>query len=456
VGAKNRERRRAKQKARHDQQRRRQERMEAGSPFGWADPGMRPAQHVANLAGAAVNALHAKDDEAVRGHVADLADGSGWAGGQRVVDAELLAVARREVSAVWGRGWQPADVVRAARRAHGSLHVRVAVDMMAAEMRGYAAATVDEGWEAQLREFGATVWWERDDAYLPALAEREGMDSPESIRCLLEVLHVFATCPPIQVLCPPPGTARRGALGADAAMGKAVDTRQLDRVRALLAKAESTNFAEEAETYTAKAQELMARYSIDYALLSVGSGVGDAPIGRRIGIDNPYEAPKALLLDAVARANRCRAIWSSAMGFVTVLGFTADLDAVELLFTSLLVQATAAMMQAGSRRDGYGRSTTRSFRQSFLTAYAQRIGERLTAATTEATAQASRDLAGQPGADRLLPVLASRGSAVRAMTDDLFPELVGRSISVSNRDGWASGRAAADQARLTAQRAVDR
>jgi hypothetical protein len=409
---------------------------------------------VADVAGAAVNALHAKDDEAVRGHVAALADGSNWVGGRRAVDAELFAVVRRQASAVWGRGWQPADVVRAARRAYGPVHVRVAVDMMAAEMRGYAAATVDEGWEAQLRQFDATVWWGRDDAYLPALAEREGMDPPESIRCLLEVLHVFATCPPIQVLCPPPGKARRGALAAAAAAGRAVDARQLDRVRALLAKAESTSFAEEAETYTAKAQELMARYSIDYALLSVGSGVGDAPIGRRIGIDNPYEAPKALLLDAVAGANRCRAIWSSALGFVTVLGFTADLDAVELLFTSLLVQATAAMTQAGPHRDGYGRSTTRSFRQSFLTAYAQRIGERLTAATTEATAQAGRELAGQPAADRLLPVLASRDSAVRAMADDLFPGLVGRSISVSNRDGWASGRAAADQARLTAQRAV--
>jgi hypothetical protein len=112
------------------------------------------------------------------------------------------------------------------------------------------------------------------------------------------------------------------------------------------------------------------------------------------------------------------------------------------------------MTQAGSRRDAHGRSTTRSFRQSFLTAYAQRIGERLATATTQATEQASRDLAGQPGADRLLPVLASRESAVGAMTDDLFPDLVGRSVAVTNRDGWTSGRAAADQARLAARRAV--
>jgi hypothetical protein len=237
--------------------------------------------------------------------------------------------------------------------------------------------------------------------------------------------------------------------------GRAADPRQLDRVRALLAKAESTSFPEEAEAYTAKAQELMARHSIDYALLSVGTGARDEPVGRRIGIENPYEAPKVLLLDAVAGANRCRSIWSSSFGFITVLGFAADIDAVELLFTSLLVQATAAMMQAGSRRDAHGRSTTRSFRQSFLTAYAQRIGERLTAATRQAIEQAGRDLAGRPGADRLLPVLASRDSAVGAMADELFPDLVGRQVAVTNRDGWASGRAAADHAQLTTRRAVD-
>jgi hypothetical protein len=407
------------------------------------------------LAREAVYALHAKDDETVRRCCAVLADGPGRAGGRRAVDSVLTAIAQHQLSMVWARGWQPVDVVRAARRDYGSRHGRVVVDVIAAEMRGYAAATVDERWEAQLRELDATVWWARDDEYLSALGEREGLARSEVIRCLLEVLHVFSNCPQIQVLCPPPGRARRGSLGVAAVGGRAADPRQLDRVRALLAKAESTSFPEEAEAYTAKAQELMARHSIDYALLSVGTGARDEPVGRRIGIENPYEAPKVLLLDAVAGANRCRSIWSSSFGFITVLGFAADIDAVELLFTSLLVQATAAMMQAGSRRDAHGRSTTRSFRQSFLTAYAQRIGERLTAATRQAIEQAGRDLAGRPGADRLLPVLASRDSAVGAMADELFPDLVGRQVAVTNRDGWASGRAAADHAQLTTRRAVD-
>lgn len=471
MGSKNRERRKAKQKARAEQRRHREERSTqlppdspfrsspfGGSPFGGsAGPAASPSppvELVEALAKDAVHALHHKDEETFQSCCGILVDAAAGGASRRAVDAALFRLALRELTAVWARGWQPADTVRFTRREYGPRNGRIAIDLIAAEARGYAAATIDERWEAQLRELGTAVWWERDDEYLTAMAERENLDRPEAIRRMLEVLHILARSPQIQVLCPPPGQARRGSLGAAAVDGRTADPRQLDRVRALLAKAESTSFSEEAEAYTAKAQELMARHSIDYALLSVTTGSNDQPTGRRISIDNPYEAPKALLLDVVARANRCQAIWASEFGFATSLGYPADLDAVELLFTSLLVQATTAVVQEGKHRDAYGRSSTRSFRQSFLTAYAQRIGERLATATAQATEQARQDLSGRPGADRLLPVLASRESAVGAMRDELFPSTVGRSVAVTNRAGWASGRAAADRAQLTGRRAM--
>ena len=74
-----------------------------------------------------------------------------------------------------------------------------------------------------------------------------------------------------------------------------------------------------------------------------------------------------------------------------ILARTADLAAVEMLFTSLLVQATAAMVHAGPRRDARGRSRTRSFRHAFLNAYAARIGERLRDAAGEAASRAAVD-----------------------------------------------------------------
>jgi hypothetical protein len=226
----------------------------------------------------------------------------------------------------------------------------------------------------------------------------------------------------------------------------------LDKVRALLAKAESTEFPEEAEALTSRAQQLMARYSIDHALLAAQTGNREEPAGRRLPVDNPYESPKAVLLSEVAQANRCKAVWSKALGFSTVLGFPADLDAVELLFTSLLIQATSALVHEGSKYGPGGRSRTRAFRQSFLGSYASRIGERLRGATDEVVRQAAAETAGT----NLLPVLASRAKAVEDATEAFFPELTEHRMSaVTDREGWLSGRAAADRADLNVRTAVE-
>lgn len=218
----------------------------------------------------------------------------------------------------------------------------------------------------------------------------------------------------------------------------------LERVRALLAKAESTNFPEEAEAFTAKAQELMARHAIDEAMLEAGGGGGRADVvGWRIGVDDPYAAAKSILLHHIASANRCRAVWSKELGFSTVFGTRSDLEMVEILFTSLLVQGTDAMLRAGRSTDRYGRSRTRSFRQSFLLAYAARIGERLDAATASMVAEGA-ERHGEP----LLPVLASRAEAVEGAVRTAFPQLAHRGLAITNYSGWVAGRAAAELAAI--------
>jgi hypothetical protein len=150
---------------------------------------------------------------------------------------------------------------------------------------------------------------------------------------------------------------------------------------------------------------------------------------------------------AVAEANRCRTVLAEKLGFTTVLGDEVDLEIVELLSTSLLVQATRAMVSAGSHLTHSGRSRTRSYRQSFLLAYATRIGERLSTA---------RDLSAATVADaaQLLPVLAARERVVDELFESMFPQSVSRSFSVGNAAGWHAGRAAADLAVLDTRRAV--
>lgn len=148
-----------------------------------------------------------------------------------------------------------------------------------------------------------------------------------------------------------------------------------------------------------------------------------------------------MLVTAVADANRCRSIFTEALGFCTVVGNPDDLAAVEVLVTSLLVQANTAMLRCGAQTDGRGTSRTRSFRQSFLTAYAHRIGERLSEATAEAAQSTGRSA-------ELVPVLRGRAEEVAAACAELFPELVAKQASIGNLHGWAAGRAAADAARL--------
>ncbi len=215
------------------------------------------------------------------------------------------------------------------------------------------------------------------------------------------------------------------------------DSGVLHKVRSLLAKAESTTFPDEAESLTAKAQELMDRHAIDRAMVASASGTAGGPEGRRVRIESPYSREKYLLLAATASANRSRAVFSHHDGIATVVGFPEDHETIELLYTSLLLQATSAMLQKGDRAS----TRTRRYRQSFLVAFATRIGGRLAAADAEVVATADREHAGG-----VLPVLANRETAVENRLALDFPLLRNRRVVVRDAVGWGHGTAAAERA----------
>ena len=129
--------------------------------------------------------------------------------------------------------------------------------------------------------------------------------------------------------------------------------RLLTRIRGLLAKAEATDHPAEAETFTAKAQELMTRHAVDEAVLR-GRQHEDIPVAsRRVHLQSPYANVKATLLNAVARPNRCRMVLHERVRHRVLVGTPTDVDQTELLFTSLLIQATRAMAEAGTRRAAF-------------------------------------------------------------------------------------------------------
>lgn len=377
------------------------------------------------------------------------------------VDPVLIAVLHDAFTALWQGGWQPVELHRVVARRGDTMHAHLVTDAVAAHLRQFPPAAVDERWLGQADALGAHVWWTDPATYLDEIATRWKLDRVAVLDVVLTLLATLSELPPIEVLVPPPGTAlprgHRSGIGGSGAR-RPIDVRLLDRVRALLAKAESSTYPAEAETYTAKAQELVARHSLDEALLVArGGGAEVVPFARRIGVDHPYEDEKATLLDAVARANRCHAVWSPELGFATVFGFDADIDAVDLLHTSLLLQAHRAMAQAEPPGGKAGRARLKTFRQSFLVAFAVRIGERLAGAAEAALADATRTSgeAGTADAPDLLPVLASRDEQVHEVMRSVFPRTVrARGSRVDSREGWDSGRAAADRAALHTRNAA--
>lgn len=423
MGVNNRQRRAAKAKQRAKNRARAQT---GGSRY--EDPADRAGTAEFQV-GAAVFALRALVTRRARGHALSSDDEQFR---RHQIEHQQLAVddvLSGAVASLIAHGWTPHDLSEIARRRVSDpldAHLRAAV---AAETARYDPARVAPQWLAQLD--GAAP-----EARSHDWARGQGLDWSQAREEFIGLLCAIVSLPPVEPIMAAPGEWRRLL---DDPHG--VDERILGRVRALLAKAESTEFEEEADALTAKAQELMTTYSIERALAEAKKPARRPPVVRRMWIDAPYVDGKAMLVNQVADNNHSRCILTRECGFVTLIGFPSDLDTVQLLSTSLLLQSSRAMRASGSQRTRWGTSSTRSFRQSFLVAFAHRIGERLREAAIGTESRADVEHHGA-----LLPVLAARDEAVTDFTAKLFPQLESRSLSASDAAGLAAGRAAADLA----------
>jgi Protein of unknown function (DUF2786) len=377
----------------------------------------------------------------------------------RLPDAQragTMAVEMLLVAAVRDRfndGWQPLDLVHIVKKVLEPGHHSLLLGVLRLEQHTTTAPHLEDRWRRQLHLLDVI-----DDgptrAPHPLLAARadeslvERMRLISDVRVAIELMVHVRRLPQLPRLMFAPSERALPTQSAGTRTSQ-LDEKVLGKVRALLAKAESTTFEEEADALTSKAQELMARHAIDLAMLESDPSTGTASSGaiaRRVHVEDPYFDPKSVLLAVVARANNCTAVSVPDLGMVTLFGFPSDLDIVELLFTSLLTQATSAMIAAGSAIDRSGTSRTKSFRRAFILSFAVRIGERLREATQAATDDAQITL-GQS----FLPVLATRKEQVEARQKELFPRVKTTTSSITNAEGWHAGRAAADRAALQAR-----
>ena len=376
--------------------------------------------------------------DAVSGAPGDLVD--------REAETLLIAI----VSQLWTRGWQPFELQRQGRlgcaNATGARLVSAAIANDHAMRR---SVTLHPRWVAQIETLelphadGRPGWirrWHLD----------EGFDPHQAVTVIVDAMINLRHLPPLEPILPSPGEGDQppsapsyatygGPAGADS-------DPVLQRIRNLLAKAESTTFEAEAMAFTAKAQELMTRHAIDAAVVhGRDRGRGEQPVAIRLPIDPPYVESKSLLLQTIAEAGRCRAVRLPDVLLSTVVGYANDIAAVDMLFTSLLLQAQTAMTDAATRAPAGSRPRSQAFRSAFLAGYTNRIGARL----REVNEAVYAEVEAEQGA-AFLPVLRSRTEAVDDFVAELFGELTTRRRRGGyDAAGWASGAVAADNAHLS-------
>jgi Protein of unknown function (DUF2786) len=363
------------------------------------------------------------DGARLRSLIDALAQGVGPERGTELVVYRLGSLLQSSLARVLDSGWTHGEISRVVRRRAGATAASIVagpLEAVAPRRRGNGG-TVSAPWRAQRRRKldPASPSWKAD------------------LSVCIAAYSVIEHLPALPDL---------GGVGVQAKKtGSPEQERLFTRIRGLLTKAESTDFAEEADAFMAKAQQLMTRYCIDRTMVEADAEAsGPSQVeARRVWLEDPYLEAKSLLLANVASANRCRAIVDRDFGFSTCVGHPEDLDATDLLFTSLLVQATRRITALRSDPT-YGRHSRKpAYRRSFLLAYAGRIGFRLRAADEAATVAADEALG-----NRLLPVLACREEKLNATVDAMFGELEKLKFTLTDVAGWAAGTAAADQAEL--------
>ncbi|HET8982467.1 MAG TPA: DUF2786 domain-containing protein [Pedococcus sp.] len=222
----------------------------------------------------------------------------------------------------------------------------------------------------------------------------------------------------------------------------------LAKVRKILAKAEDpATTPQEAETYTAKAAELIAAYGIDRALLAARSPGSDVVGDKVVLLDPPYALDKANLLSGVAIALRCQAVQRTSYDAgakqlsMHLFGYGSDLARAEVLYTSLLLQA-ASMLRRSFAPSG---ENLAAYRRSWLAGFTAAVVHRLRESEdrAEKTARAS---ASAPAGRSVALVLADRSVAVRSALEGEYPHLrkaQARSLSGSGgRSGYLAGQRA--------------
>ena len=225
-----------------------------------------------------------------------------------------------------------------------------------------------------------------------------------------------------------------------------------EKIQALLSKAESTQFEDEADALIAKAQNLRQQYRIDSVLDDLENSAEEI-IALRVRISAPWVKHQHSLLCSVAYANGGTAVLLSDFGICTVMATRDDAEHIIDLFTSLNRQRAWFMKNSEGAKLAAADGETASYRRSFILAYATKIRELLHDANVEAAQNtaADDDIDKQRAYEivsRALPVLARRQAEAEDALHNLFPNLSSMNLSANHMRGIIDGVDAAERSHL--------
>lgn len=265
----------------------------------------------------------------------------------------------------------------------------------------------------------------------------------------------------------------------------------IEKVEALLRQAESTDFDDEAKAFTAKAQELMTRYSLsDAELMTAGAVEQDKIVTRQIEVNGTgtIGRNKADFLYAIANVYGVKVVrgydrnrttqqkrdryngfrekedgsWNTKGGLPPIIipfdkpsknysfpyltGWSKDVEATVSMYGSLLVQMKYEMARSGGPEAWENRQT---WEGHFIEGYANTVTRRLREVYKSTTDEVVNDVKAKGG--DLLPVLVSRKKQVEEEYEAIWKGQLSRGrsrYSTSGTSGFGSGRDAGGRASL--------
>lgn len=224
------------------------------------------------------------------------------------------------------------------------------------------------------------------------------------------------------------------------------DDRTLDRIRKILAMAEDAGATEaERDAFNGKAAEMIARYGIDRAMLAATGQQTDTVADRIIDVPAPFARDKADLLTGIAQVLRCEVVNKTRRrdGRTTIhrhlFGMASDLDRVDVLYTSLLVQAAHGMAVA----EIPSWENPAAYKRSWLAGFTDAVVLRLYDAEQRAEENVDQATTGGPS---VALVLADRSTLVKSALEETYPKLPKAKLRLlrgsGDLDGWHAGERA--------------